>query len=126
MGSVTAEPLDLGDGHTLRFTAWAPERDIPANAERYAGIPDVDRFGAIVTHPIREGDTLCEGRRKRGSVDEGCCIAGITFAGDVQRRIAPDRPSWTVESWDPLTISPSLLCHCGDHGFIREGRWVAA
>ncbi len=26
-----------------------------------------------------------------------------------------------------LTISPSLLCRtCGNHGFIRDGRWVAA
>lgn len=29
-------------------------------------------------------------------------------------------------STDPLTISPSLLCRCGDHGFIRDGKWVAA
>lgn len=34
---------------------------------------------------------------------------------------------WQVQSWEPLTISPSLLCRvCGDHGFIREGRWVPA
>lgn len=26
-----------------------------------------------------------------------------------------------------LTISPSLLCRtCGNHGFIRDGRWVVA
>lgn len=32
---------------------------------------------------------------------------------------------WHVESMDPLTLSPSLLCRaCGSHGFIREGRWV--
>lgn len=37
------------------------------------------------------------------------------------------RPSWTVESWEPLTISPSILRkECGLHGWIREGRWVAA
>jgi len=51
----------------------------------------------------------------------------VTFAGDVQRRVEPDRPNvWDVQSWDPLTISPSVLCSCGDHGFIREGRWVRA
>ena len=38
----------------------------------------------------------------------------------------------TIETWDliskePLTLSPSLLCRaCGDHGFIRDGRWVKA
>lgn len=35
--------------------------------------------------------------------------------------------AWKVESWDPLTLSPSLLClTCGEHGFIREGTWVPA
>lgn len=29
-------------------------------------------------------------------------------------------------SADPLTISPSLLCRCGDHGWLRDGRWIPA
>lgn len=29
-------------------------------------------------------------------------------------------------SADPLTISPSLLCRCGDHGFIENGKWRKA
>jgi hypothetical protein len=34
---------------------------------------------------------------------------------------------WTLEKLDPITISPSLLrTDCGDHGFIREGKWVPA
>lgn len=33
---------------------------------------------------------------------------------------------WMVESWEPLTVSPSLLCSCGHHGFIRGGRWIPA
>jgi len=34
---------------------------------------------------------------------------------------------WTVESLEPLTLSPSLLCRiCGNHGFIRAGRWIEA
>lgn len=33
---------------------------------------------------------------------------------------------WEVESWVPLTISPSVLCSCGSHGFIREDKWVPA
>lgn len=33
---------------------------------------------------------------------------------------------WAVESMDPLSVSPSLLCDCGDHGFIRGGKWVPA
>lgn len=40
-----------------------------------------------------------------------------------------DQPGecWTVESDDPLTLSPSLLCReCQEHGWIREGKWVPA
>ena len=29
-------------------------------------------------------------------------------------------------AYDPLTVAPSLLCACGDHGFIRDGKWVPA
>lgn len=44
---------------------------------------------------------------------------------------APFKPDsedgWDVQSLEPLTISPSLLCRaCGHHGFIREGKWVPA
>jgi len=32
-----------------------------------------------------------------------------------------------IVSHDPLTVEGSLICEdCGDHGFIREGRWVKA
>lgn len=104
---MAANVLDLGDGHTLRFTRWAPERDLNP---QYADLPDVDRYGAIVSHPRPDGTGTCEG--------------AITFDGPVQRAHDPDRPMWTVEAWEPLTLSPSLLCHCGDHGFVRAGRWV--
>lgn len=34
---------------------------------------------------------------------------------------------WTVEKAGlELTLSPSISCPCGLHGFIREGRWVSA
>jgi Family of unknown function (DUF6527) len=49
----------------------------------------------------------------------------------VQAQLSADKPRWQVESWEPLTISPSVLCSldkggCGAHGFIREGKWVPA
>ena len=37
--------------------------------------------------------------------------------------------SWKLESENPLTISPSLLCtdsRCRRHGFIRNGKWESA
>lgn len=34
---------------------------------------------------------------------------------------------WSVSSWDPLTVTPSLRClGCGTHGFITNGRWEPA
>ncbi len=45
---------------------------------------------------------------------------------DVRLPLGPPR-GWAVESADPLTISPSILCgSCGTHGFWRAGRWVPA
>jgi len=35
--------------------------------------------------------------------------------------------AWEIQSEEPLTISPSLLCTaCKKHGFIRGGAWVEA
>lgn len=34
--------------------------------------------------------------------------------------------TWQLISRDPLTLSPSFLCHCGHHGWLREGKWVPA
>lgn len=34
--------------------------------------------------------------------------------------------TWDVDSLEPLTLSPSVACGCGVHGFIRSGRWVDA
>jgi hypothetical protein len=105
-----SESIDIGHGHVISFTKWAPDRDLNP---QYDGLPDVDPWGVIVDHPRPDG-TPCVG-------------SAATFDGPVVRQIDPTRPVWTVESLDPLTISPSLLCRgCGDHGFIREGRWVPA
>lgn len=52
------------------------------------------------------------------------CAGYILFA---QPHESHTRPSWTVESEQPLTLSPSVLCRaCNNHGWIREGRWVPA
>jgi hypothetical protein len=53
------------------------------------------------------------------------CIGWVAF--DVAaHEFLPAERKWQVESWEPLTLSPSLLCGCGDHGFVRSGRWAAA
>ena len=105
---------DLGDGHWLKFACWAPDRGLNP---QYAHLPDVEKYAAIVYH-----------RRPDGQM----CMGVITLDGPVSRELEPDRSRWQVASWDPLTVTPSLLClakdeagrECGDHGFITNGRWV--
>lgn len=32
---------------------------------------------------------------------------------------------WKIERLEPLTLTPSLLCKsCGNHGFVRNGKWI--
>lgn len=101
--------LDLGQGHTLQFLQWAPDRELNP---QYEGIPDVERYAAIIEHQTSAGEP---------------CGSGVTFDSQTARGIEPGKAMWTVESWEPLTLSPSLLCQrCGDHGFVRNGRWVVA
>lgn len=106
---MTSPALDLGHGISARFVGWHPERDLNP---QYDGVPDVERFGLIISHRHDDG-TLCEG--------------SIHFDGDVQRRVSPNSNKWTVHNLDPLHLEPSILRReCGLHGFIREGRWVPA
>jgi hypothetical protein len=114
---VSGAETDLGEGHSLQFMAWSPDRELNP---QYAHLPDVEKFGAIVGHRLRDGDA------NAACVQRGRCWAAITFSGPVQQEIEHGRAVWDVASWDPLTITPSLLCHCGDHGFITGGRWVVA
>lgn len=96
--------VDLGDGHTLQFFNWKPDRNLNP---QFADLPDVECAGAIIWHPDKR-----TGEEHAGSVqfDTAAPLSG---------------PKWTVESWEPLTISPSVACSCGDHGFIRGGKWEA-
>jgi hypothetical protein len=104
-----AADVDLGLDHRLFYCQWAPDRDLNP---QYEGVPDVARYAAIIEHLNPAGEP---------------CAGCVTFDGDVARQIEPPtRHMWQVEQADPLTISPSVLCQCGDHGFIRDGLWVPA
>lgn len=52
------------------------------------------------------------------------CCGGITL--DVPQAEGLGGARWQVTSLDPLHIDPSILCDCGDHGFIHGGRWEPA
>lgn len=107
---MSGQAVDLGHDHSCQMVAWAPDRELNP---KYEGIPDVPRWGAIIGHRHPETGEPCTGF--------------VTFDGEVQRELEAGRPRWTVQSWDPLTLSPSVLCRrCGDHGWVRDGRWVPA
>lgn len=62
-----------------------------------------------------------------GLLERHPCLTDIRHAGAVPFVPTGTWPVWTVESWEPLTLSPSVLCRaCGLHGWIRGGRWVPA
>jgi hypothetical protein len=123
--------LDLGDGHWLRWTAQSDYVKQPNGTVTSKGVDDRGPIGAIVVHT-------------RESAPHGYCVGAITF--DVpwlhegfRTRGSQSAALWQVQSFDPLTVSPSLLCkapvydenkqqigECGDHGFIQNGRWVRA
>lgn len=100
--------FDLGSGVAYRKFQWAPERDINP---QYEGIEDIPWAGITVIFD-HGTDHECEG--------------GVTF--DVMKKVSPKGIFWTVDSWDPLTLSPSIQCreHPHHHGFIKEGKWVQA
>jgi len=76
--------------------------------------------GFIDNHPRARETYLGNKTQPAGSP----CGGGGLF--DVpETQVYADRPKWQVESWNPLTLSQSLLCTvCGNHGFIRDGQWV--
>lgn len=104
-----SEAIDIGHGHTLRFFGWHPNRELNP---QYADVADIERCTAEVAHAAPDGSP---------------CASAAGLDSPEARRVFPARELWTVEAWDPLTLSPSLLCmRCGDHGFIRAGKWVPA
>ncbi len=64
--------------------------------------------GAIFEHPS-------------ASTETGRCSGAIWFKGQ-----GNGHPEWQVQSEQPLTLTPSLLCHCGYHGWITAGKWQPA
>lgn len=98
---------ELSHGHVFEPFIW------DADAAGLPGKQD-DWVGGLIRHPMPDGST---------------CTASILF--DTPRARVYKKHSdgdkcqfWGVTSLDPLDINPSLVCHCGDHGFIREGRWI--
>lgn len=111
---MSNKKIALGHDHYIRYYCWKPD-DLPENRALYGTpLPDAEKAGVIVFHPHKK----IPGKE---------CIAGITFDIPETQRLKDPGARWQVQSWDPLTLSPSLLClECGDHGFIQNGKWVPA
>ena len=70
----------------------------------------------------RQGRDDCIGLiESHRALDGRECGGSVTF--DVSGTEGLPGPRWKLYSLDPLHIEPSILCSCGHHGWIREGRW---
>lgn len=107
-GNLMSDPFELGHGHIAEYYSFAPDRELNP---QYKDVPDVERYGLLIKHSTPEGNA---------------CMGSVIFNSEAAERINPGKDYWEVESWIPLTLSPSILCSCGDHGFLREGRWIPA
>ena len=98
-GRHNDRPMDLGHGIRAQlFTLHADRESDPA--------------GLIISH-IHDDDQVCEG--------------SLHFDTEKVRAAGTNGPRWRVESYDPLTIHPSVRIRpCGLHGWIRHGRWFPA
>jgi hypothetical protein len=105
--------IELGDGHALRWAAWDPGLELNPQFRHLAASLPAEKFTALISHAAPDG-TPCE---SAATLDTPVARASGMGGGAL----------WQVVSAEPLTLSPSLLCRrCGDHGFIRESRWIRA
>lgn len=69
----------------------------------------------------REGNWVAISEYHKDSHDN-LCGGWVPFNVESEY-LTSGSPKWEVRSLDPLHLEPSLLCGCGHHGFIRNGRW---
>lgn len=98
--------IDLGNGIYLR---WIQRKDGPIDS-------------ALIMHPVGPENSVPDEYR----ILPGICIGGISFTND------PDagpgkRDTWQFDGdFEKPTLSPSILCGCGFHGWVRNGKWEDA
>lgn len=103
--------IPIGSGCSISYYSWAPD-DLPENRKRYGTpLPNVPRAGLIFYHP-----------RADGKPEQ--CIGSVQFDLLETKPLSLSGAKWQVQSWDPLTLTPSILCReCGAHGYITNGQW---
>lgn len=109
-----SESIEIGHGFNVRFFT-------EENAKPLLGR---ESTGLIICGPAAP---QCKHRGiALGADTEKNCGGGISFTNSVIAK-KEGRPMWQVKSWEPLTITPSIVCACGgQHGFITNGQYVPA
>lgn len=114
MQGPRSDAIDIGHDHFIKTFFWQPD-DLPANRALYnvpdgVPMPRVDPAGILVHHRAADGSW---------------CMSAAHF--DMPGLPPSVKVRWQVVQAEPLTLDPSLEClRCGDHGHIRDGRWVPA
>lgn len=117
-GRPRANVIDLGMshyalGHT-RYYADPEDGGPPTDAPQRTVI-----VGYNILHP--HGPNPNDGAYRDA---DGWCDGGITL--DMPEAEGLGGARWTLVSYEPLHVDPSILCGCGDHGHIHGGAWVPA
>lgn len=107
MELVGPDAIDLGGGHWARL--FREGEDLNGQPDGVAMGPTA---GFFHVHPSKGGADIPEGEPCAGTVTFG--DPGYDSTG---------RAHWQLHSLDPLHVEPSILCSCGRHGFVRNGRW---
>jgi hypothetical protein len=78
--------------------------------------------GLIISGPCAE---QCKYKKGQSGGNIGMCGGSINFTNSTIAQ-KEGRSMWTVSSWEPLTLTPSILCGCGgQHGHITNGKYVS-
>lgn len=107
--------LDLGHDHYGWWASWKPDRKLNP---QYNDLPDVEHAMLTIGH-------------RNGRTGEPC-FGAVTLKQNSRYDDLHQGHVWDVLSMEPLHLEPSVLCKaptgdgvCGDHGYIRGGRWEA-
>lgn len=105
--------MDIGGGHRVEFYVIPAQNFLDAADILLTTVDENGLMAAGIIDWHRRADT------------GAWCGGALSFIA------IDDNPVWTVESLDPLTITPSVLCSpelggCGDHGWITAGNWIPA
>lgn len=99
-------------GAIMTVTGYDPTEDGATFLDPDHAIKFYTRAGSAEPIGLIESHRLPDGR---------WCEGSVAFKGH-----GAGRPEWTVITREPLTLTPSIKCRCGEHGWIEGGKWRSA